>query len=63
VLILWQVLQNQPYTEKVDVYSWALIAWQLAADYVPFKGMGKDEFVRKVGRCAFVFFLILFLFS
>ena len=57
---MWQVLQSQPYTEKVDVYSWALIAWQLAADYVPFKGMGKDEFVRKVGGDAFVFFLILF---
>ena len=46
------MLQSLPYTEKVDVYSWALIAWQLAADYVPFKGLGKDEFTRKVRvRC------------
>ena len=43
-----QVLQSQPYTEKVDMYSWALIAWQLAADYVPFKGVGIDEFRHRV---------------
>ena len=27
------------------------MVWQMASDYVPFKGMTKDEFTRKVARC------------
>lgn len=43
-----EVALRQPYSEKVDVYSFGIMVWQMARDRVPFKGMDKEEFMRKV---------------
>ena len=33
-----EVALRQPYTEKVDVYSFGIMVWQMARDRIPFKG-------------------------
>jgi serine/threonine protein kinase len=33
-----EVALNKPYTEKVDIYSFGIILWQLASGVVPFSG-------------------------
>jgi len=43
-----EVALRKPYTEKVDVYSFGVMIWQMAKDRVPFKGMNKAEFNDKV---------------
>lgn len=39
---------RKAYTEKVDVYSFGILIWQMARDKVPFKGLTKEEFLRQV---------------
>ena len=34
-----EVALKKPYNEKADVYSFAIMLWQMARDKVPFKGM------------------------
>ena len=43
-----EVVLEQPYNEKVDVYSYAIVLWQMAKDKVPFKGLNKEEFTTQV---------------
>lgn len=43
-----EVAQKKPYSEKVDVYSFGIMLWQMARDRVPFKGMNRDEFHKRV---------------
>ena len=43
-----EVAQRKPYNEKADVYSFGIMAWQMARDKVPFKGMNRDEFMKAV---------------
>lgn len=43
-----EVALSKPYNEKVDVYSFGVMAWQLASDRVPFKGMSREQFQRDV---------------
>lgn len=43
-----EVALRLPYTEKVDVYSWAIVVWQMARDRIPFKGLNRDEFFQLV---------------
>ena len=43
-----EVALNQPYTEKVDVYSFGILLWQIARDKVPFQGFDKYSFYRDV---------------
>lgn len=43
-----EVALRKPYNEKVDVYSFGIMAWQMARDKVPFKAMNKDDFMRMV---------------
>jgi serine/threonine protein kinase len=45
-----EVALQMPYTEKVDVYSFALISWQMARRKVPFKGLNTQQFVQSVVR-------------
>ena len=37
-------------TEKVDVYSFGIMVWQMATDNVPFKGMTRDDFIARVAK-------------
>ena len=43
-----EVVLSNPYTEKVDVYSFGIILWQLASEATPFKGFTRDDFIAKV---------------
>lgn len=43
-----EVALRKPYTEKVDVYSFGILVWQMARDRIPFKGLGRDEFMKSV---------------
>ena len=38
------------FTEKVDVYSFGIMVWQMATDNVPFKGMTRDDFIARVAK-------------
>ena len=43
-----EVAMQLPYSEKVDVYSFGIIMWQMARDRIPFHGMCRQEFKRFV---------------
>jgi serine/threonine protein kinase len=43
-----EVVQRLPYTEACDVYSYAIVLWQMARDRVPFKGLSKEDFIQRV---------------
>lgn len=43
-----EVALKLPYTEKVDVYSFSIMLWQMARDRVPFNGWSKAEFMKGV---------------
>lgn len=45
-----EVALRQPYNEKVDVYSYGILLWQMAKDKVPFKGMNRADFMNQVVR-------------
>ena len=45
-----EVALRQPYNEKVDVYSYGILVWQMAKDKVPFKGMNRADFMNQVVR-------------
>ena len=41
---------REPYNEKVDVYSFGIMVWQMARDNLPFTGLGKTDFMQEVVR-------------
>lgn len=43
-----EVALRMPYTEKVDVFSFAVLVWQMARDQTPFAQMNRAEFIRLV---------------
>ena len=43
-----EVADSKPYNHKVDVYSFAIILWEMMAFEKPFDGMTRDEFYQKV---------------
>lgn len=43
-----EVVQYQPYNEKVDIYSFGIIMWQVATAITPFSDMDPSDFVTKV---------------
>ena len=43
-----EVVLRKPYNSSVDVYSFGILLWQMARDQVPFKGYGKEQFVKEV---------------
>lgn len=45
-----EVALRMPYNEKVDVYSYGILLWQMAKDKVPFKGMNRADFMNQVVR-------------
>jgi serine/threonine protein kinase len=45
-----EVMMSKPYNEKVDVYSFAIILWQMASGELPYDGASKADFVKFVGK-------------
>jgi serine/threonine protein kinase len=45
-----EVALREPYNEKVDVYSFGIMLWQMARDCLPFSGLGKTAFMQEVVR-------------
>jgi serine/threonine protein kinase len=43
-----EVVLRQIYSEKVDVYSYGILLWQMATDIIPFKGLSRNDFIRLV---------------
>ena len=43
-----EVSLDQPYNEKVDVYSCGILMWQVATNEVPFNGAKKKDFIKFV---------------
>jgi len=43
-----EVVRNQAYNEKVDIYSYGLIMWQVATGIQPFSTLSRAEFLPKV---------------
>lgn len=43
-----EVALRQPYNEKADVFSFAILLWQMASDRVPFPDKTRDSFVETV---------------
>jgi serine/threonine protein kinase len=46
-----EVVLKQPYNEKVDVYSFSIILWQiLSGGDVPYKGLSRKQYMERVVR-------------
>lgn len=45
-----EVLRNERYTSKADVYSYAIVVWELFARRDPFPGMPPFQIVFAVGK-------------
>ena len=43
-----EVALRKAYNEKVDVYSFGIMIWQMASDKIPFKGFSRDQFMKEV---------------
>lgn len=43
-----EVIQYQPYNEKVDIYSYGIILWQVATSITPYKDIESYNFEAKV---------------
>ena len=43
-----EVTKNLPYNEKVDVYSYAIVVYQMLTGVAPFAGLKKIDFMRRV---------------
>ena len=43
-----EVALRLPYNERADIYSFGIMVWQMARDRVPFKGMGREDFMSLV---------------
>lgn len=45
-----EVLENQPYDERADVYSFAIVMWELAVKEEPFRGMHPMQIMRVIDK-------------
>lgn len=45
-----EVALSQPYTEKVDIYSFGVILWQLLTGQTPFADLSEEEYIEKVAK-------------
>ena len=43
-----ELLQGERYTEKIDVYSWSLVLWEMAMREQPYKGLGAGRVAMSV---------------
>lgn len=46
-----EVALRLQYNEKVDIYSFGILFWQIITGEVPFYNMSKDEHMKKVCIC------------
>lgn len=44
----FQVVESLPYNEKVDVYAFGLLLWEMLEDRRVFDGMGVTDFYERV---------------
>ncbi|EFA80155.1 hypothetical protein PPL_06977 [Heterostelium album PN500] len=45
-----EVLRNDPYTEKADIFSYAIVLWELVTREDPYQGMPTFQIVISVGQ-------------
>ncbi|GAM27271.1 hypothetical protein SAMD00019534_104460 [Acytostelium subglobosum LB1] len=45
-----EVLRNDPYTEKADIFSYAIVLWELVTRQDPYQGMPTFQIVISVGQ-------------
>lgn len=45
-----EVLENSPYDERADVYSFAIVMWELATKEEPFRGMHPMQIMRVIDK-------------
>ncbi len=43
-----QVAESRPYNEKVDVYSFGIVLWEMSTLKKPFEGMDRNQFFSQV---------------
>ena len=43
-----EVVKHKPYNEKVDIYSFGMILWELSTGNVPFDSMTRETYMEKV---------------
>ena len=46
-----EVALRLQYNEKVDIYSFGILFWQILSGEVPFQNMSKEEHMKKVSSC------------
>lgn len=44
----FQVAESRPYNEKVDVYSFGIVLWEMSTLKKPFDGMDRNRFFSEV---------------
>ncbi len=48
---LWrapEVIKNEPYAEKVDIYSLALVIWEIMTNRLPYDGLDEMQLMYAV---------------
>ncbi|CAM9858088.1 unnamed protein product, partial [Scytosiphon promiscuus] len=43
-----ELVKHEPYNSKVDIYSWAILSWEILAIDKPYTGINESTFVKKV---------------
>ena len=43
-----EVAANEPYNEKVDIYSFGIISYEMYVGVAPFGGMNRESFLERV---------------
>lgn len=43
-----EVAKRLPYTEKVDMYSFGIVLWQIITSKTPFEGLNREKFMSDV---------------
>lgn len=41
-----ELVKHEPYNSKVDIYSWAILSWEILAIDRPYKGIDESTFVK-----------------